>query len=100
MQRWSLDLGTGLDGAELVVGDDELIAAEHTLVYVLVNEQLAHREADVDALHCPVCRSAYLAVTAGTRAGRAVTAELARLGAMKREDVLALVVLPIGEGGR
>lgn len=90
MDRWALDLGD-----DLVVDDTEITAGEHLAVYVHVNEQMTHDELDVDALHCPVCRHSYLAIVAGTRAGRPILAESMRLGLLSREAVLALIVLPL-----
>lgn len=95
MARWTLDLGVDQAGNDVAVADDEITAGEHAAIYSLVVEAVPHAEVDIDPLHCPICRHAHLAVLAGTRCGRPVLPEIARLGAMLRDDVLHLVVLPL-----
>ena len=83
---WTLTLPDGT-----TVTETSLRHGEHTAIYALVCEQQAHREIDLDPLHCPICRSAHLALLAGTRCGVDVMAEQVRLGGMSRDEVLALV---------
>lgn len=83
---WTLTLPDGS-----TVTEASLRHGEHTAIYALVSEQQPHREVDLDPLHCPICRSAHLALLAGTRLGVDVMAEQVRIGGLSRDQVLALV---------
>lgn len=68
---WTFDL----DGLT-VEEDGEWTAGQWETLYVLANRVIAHREVDIDPLHCPSCRIAIAAY--------AFTAELPVDGAIER----------------
>lgn len=95
---WQVTLPDGT-----VATESSVRHGEHQAVFALVAESIpTHREIDVHPAHCPVCRTAVLAVLAATRCRRDMQAEVVRLCAMSRDEVLSLVTVArpglVGEG--